>query len=208
MHQRVNGAFEIGLPGKGHWLGVGIIVRNHWKLLVLVRVWNGSHFILWNLVALNFLFRTLLRLWLCVLTIRLGFVVCRAEFVVVFFELAGRFFFFLFNGLVELDDFEIEISVFFLLNLNSWKEFYLVHVEAHLLDGCFHLVSERYELLLKSEITLSPFVDIIENRWIDFMDPHGVFFGVIEVVNNEAKEDSDVSVEFVFYFVFCSVWFI
>jgi hypothetical protein len=37
------------------------------------------------------------------------------------------------------------------------------------------------------------------------MDPHGVFFGVIEVVNNEAKEDSDVSVEFVFYFVFCSV---
>lgn len=54
-------------------------------------------------------------------------------------------------------------------------------------------------------ITLSAFVDIIENRWNDFMDPHCVFFGVIEVVDNEAEEDPDVSVEFVFYFVFCSV---
>ena len=36
-----------------------------------------------------------------------------------FFELAGRFFFFLFDGLVELNDFEVEISVFLLLNLNS-----------------------------------------------------------------------------------------
>jgi hypothetical protein len=40
------------------------------------------------------------------------------------------------------------------------------------------------------------------------MDPHCIFFGVIEVVDNEAEEDPDVSVEFVFYFVFCSVCFI
>lgn len=35
------------------------------------------------------------------------------------FELAGRFFFFLFDRFGELNDFEIEISVVLLLNLNS-----------------------------------------------------------------------------------------
>jgi hypothetical protein len=54
-------------------------------------------------------------------------------------------------------------------------------------------------------ITFSAFVDIVENRWIDFVYPHGVFFGVVEIVDHEAEEDPDVAVEFVFNFVFSSV---
>ncbi len=62
-----------------------------------------------------------------------------------FFGLASGFFLFIHDALIELDDFEIKISVFFLLNLNPRKEFDLVDVVAHLLDGDFHLVSEGGE---------------------------------------------------------------
>lgn len=59
--------------------------------------------------------------------------------------------------------------------------------------------------LLYLIFTFVPFVNIIQNRWVNFMNPHCILFFNIKVIHYKSQINSYISIKFVLYFIFSSL---